>query len=94
MATLSNEQKIKMKLFNNSTSDTVNQQLIDLLQTVNLVQYSPPRSPTVRIADTPVCNSLDNSIQDIPPVPIVDTSLYNNKSVLDIRSPLSDTVSL
>ena len=69
LATLSNEQKIKIKLLNNSASYSVNEELIDL-QTVKTMQYSPPRLP---IADTPVCNISDDSIQDMPPVPVVDT---------------------
>ena len=94
MATLSNEQKIKIKLFNNSASYSVNEDLIDL-QTVNSMQYSPPRSSPVPIADTPVCKNIGDSIQDIPPVPKVDTPAYNNNnsSIQDIPSPLADTVS-
>ena len=42
LATLSNEQKIKIKLLNNSASYSVNEELIDL-QTVKTMQYSPPR---------------------------------------------------
>ena len=93
LATLSNEQKIKIKLLNNSASYSVNEELIDL-QTVKTMQYSPPRSPSVPAADTPVCN-IDDSIQDIPPVPVVDTPACdnNNSSIQDIPSPLSDTVS-
>ena len=93
LATLSNEQKIKIKLLNNSASYSVNEELIDL-QTVKTMQYSPPRSPSVPTADTPVCN-IDDSIQDIPPVPVVDTPACdnNNSSIQDIPSPLSDTVS-
>ena len=93
LATLSNEQKIKIKLLNNSASYSVNEELIDL-QTVETMQYSPPRSPSVPTADTPVCN-IDDSIQDIPPVPVVDTPACdnNNSSIQDIPSPLSDTVS-
>ena len=65
------------------------------LQTVNSMQYSPSWSPSVPIADTPVCNIIDDSIQDIPPVPIVDTPACksNKSSIQDIASPLSDTVS-
>ena len=59
LATLSNEQNIKVMLFNNSTSYSVNEELIDL-QTVNSMHYSPPQSPSVPIADTP-----DDSIQDM-----------------------------
>ena len=93
LATLSNEQKIKIKLLNNFASYSVNEELIDL-QTVKTMQYSPPRSPSVPTADTPVCN-IDDSIQDIPPVPVVDTPACdnNNSSIQDIPSPLSDTVS-
>ena len=92
LATLSNEQKIKIKLLNNSASYSVNEELIDL-QTVKTMQYSP-RSPSVPTADTPVCN-IDDSIQDISPVPVVDTPACdnNNSSIQDIPSPLSDTVS-
>ena len=95
MTALSNEQKIKIKFFNNSASYSVNEDLIDL-QTVNSMQYSPPRSLPVPIPNTPVCNNIDDSIQDIPPVPIVDTPACstNNSSIQDIPSPLSDTVSL
>ena len=91
LATLSNEQKIKIKLFNNSASYSVIEDLIDL-ETVNSMQYSLPRSSNVLITATPVCN---NSIQDIPPVPIVDTPACNsnNTNIQDIPSPLSDTVS-
>ena len=68
--------------------------MIDL-QTVNSMQYSPLRSSFVSIADAPVCNIIDDSIQDIPPVPIVDTPACNNNnsSIQDIPFPLSDTVS-
>ena len=59
LATLSNEQNIKVKLFNNSTSYSINEELIDL-QTVNSMHYSPPQSSSVPIADTP-----DDSIQDM-----------------------------
>ena len=95
MTALSNEQKIKIKFFNNSASYSVNEDLIDL-QTVNSMQYSLPRSLPVPIPNTPVCNNIDDSIQDIPPVPIVDTPACstNNSSIQDIPSPLSDTVSL
>ena len=94
LATLPNEQKIKIKLFNNSASYSVNEELIDL-QTVKTMQYSPPQSSSVPIADTPVCNIIDDSIQDIPPVPVVDTPACssNNSSIHDIPSPISDTVS-
>ena len=60
LATLSNEQKIKIKPLNNSASYSVNEELIDL-QTVKTMQYSPPQSPSVPTADTPVCN-MDDSI--------------------------------
>ena len=68
--------------------------MIDL-QTVKTMQYSPPRPSSVPIADTPVCNIIDDSIQDIPPVPVVDTPACdnNNSSIQDIPSPLSDTAS-
>ena len=69
LATLSNEQKIKMKLLNNFTSYSLNEEFINL-QTVNSLQHSPPRSSSVPIADTPVCNNIDHSIQDIPPVSV------------------------
>ena len=94
LATSSNEQKIEIKLFNNSASYSVNEDLIDL-QTVNSMQYSPLRSSPVPIADTPVCNHIDDSIQDMLPVPIVDTPACNNNnsSIQDIPSPLSDTIS-
>ena len=57
------------------------------------MQYSLLSSP-VPVADTPVCDNID-SIQDIPTVPIIDTSTCNsnNTSIQDIPSPLSDTVS-
>ena len=94
MATLSNEQKVKAKLFNNSASYSVNEELIGL-QIVKTMQYSPPQSSPVPIADTSVYNIIDDSIQDIPPVPVVDTPACdnNNSSIQDIPSPLSDTVS-
>ena len=58
------------------------------------MQYSPPRSSPVPIADTPVCNNIDDSILDIPLVSIVDTSARsnNNSSIQELPSPLSDTV--
>ena len=57
------------------------------------MQYSP-RSSSFAIADTPVCNIIDGSIQDIPPVPVVDSpASNNNSSIQDIPSSLSDTVS-
>ena len=94
LATLSNEQKIKIKLLNNFASYLVNEELTDL-QTVKTMQYYSPRSPSVPIADTPVCNIIYDSIQDIPSVPVVDTPACNNKnsSIQDIPFPLSDTVS-
>ena len=92
LATLSNEQKIKIKLFNISASCSINKELIDQ-QTVKTMQYSP-RSSSFAIADTPVCNIIDGSIQDIPPVPVVDSpASNNNSSIQDIPSSLSDTVS-
>ena len=57
LPTLSNEQKIK-----------INEELIEL-QTANLMKYSTPLSSPVPIADTPVCNNIDDSIQNIPPAP-------------------------
>ena len=68
--------------------------MIDL-QTVKTMQCSPPRSSSIPIADTPVCNIIDDSIQDIPPVPVVDTPACNNNNscIQDIPSPLSGTVS-
>ena len=93
LATLSNEQKIKIKLFNNSISYSVNEELTDL-QTVKRMQYSSLRSSSVPIADTPVCSMIDDSIQDIPPVSVVTPACNNNSSsIQDIHSPLSDTVS-
>ena len=88
LATLSNEQKIKIKLLNNSASYSINEELIDL-KTVKTMQYSPPGSSTVPIADIPVCNIIEDSIQDIPPVPLVDTPACdnNNSSIQDIPSP-------
>ena len=56
---LLNEQKIK--LINNSASYSVNEDLIDV-KTVKSMQYSPPWSSSVPIADTPVCSKIDNSI--------------------------------
>ena len=57
------------------------------------MQYSPPRSSPVPIADTPVYNNIGDSILDVPPVPIVDTPACNNNnsSIQDILSALSDT---
>ena len=83
-----------MKLLNNSTSYSVNEELIDL-QTVKTMQYSPLLLPSVPIADAPVCNIIDDSIQDIPPLLVVDTPACNNNnsSIQDIPFPLSDTVS-
>ena len=94
LATLSNEQKIKIKLLNNFASYLVNEELTDL-QTVKTMQYYSPRSPSVPIADIPVCNINYDSIQDIPSVPVVDTPACdnNNSSIKDTTSPLSDTVS-
>ena len=94
LATLSNEQKIKIKLLNNFASYLVNEELTDL-QTVKTMQYYSPRSPSVPIADTPVCNIIYDSIQDIPSVPVVDTPACNsnNSSIQDIPFPHSDTVS-
>ena len=59
------------------------------------MDYSPPRSSSVPVADTSVCNIIDDSIQDISPVPEVDTPACNanSSSIQDIPSPLSDTVS-
>ena len=59
------------------------------------MQYSPPLSSLVPIANTPVYNNIDDSIQNIPPVPIVDTPACNtnNSRTQDIPFPLSDTVS-
>ena len=91
---MSNEQKIKIKFLNNYASYSVNGDLIDL-QTVNSMQYSPPRLSPVPIAGTPVFNNIDDSIQDVPPIPIVDTPACNNNnnSIQDIPFPLSDTAS-
>ena len=41
LANLSNEQKIEMKRFNNFSSYSVNEELIDL-KTVKTMHYSPP----------------------------------------------------
>ena len=73
---------------------TANEVLTDL-QTVNSMQYSPPRSSSVPMADTSICNNIDHSIQDIPPVPVVDTPACsnNNSSIQDTLFPFSDTVS-
>ena len=59
------------------------------------MDYSPPRLSSVPVADTSVCNIIDDSIQDISPVPEVDTPACNanSSSIQDIPSPLSDTVS-
>ena len=91
---MSNEQKIKIKFLNNYASYSVNGDLIDL-QTVNSMQYSPPRLSPVPKAGTPVFNNIDDSIQDVPPIPIVDTPACNNNnnSIQDIPFPLSDTAS-
>ena len=93
-ATLSNEQKIKIKLFNDSTFYSVIEDLIVHLQTVNSMQYSPPRSSSFPIAYTPLCNIIDDNIKDIPPAPIVDAPACknNNSSIQDIPFPLSDTI--
>ena len=48
LATLTNEQKIKIKLFNNSAFYSVNEELINL-KTINSMWYSPPRSSSVLI---------------------------------------------
>ena len=58
------------------------------------MHYFPPRSSSVPTANTPVCNIIDDSIQDIPFVLVVDTSVCNNNSssIQDVPSPLSDTV--
>ena len=94
LATFSNKQKIKIKikLFNNSTSYSLNEEVIDL-QTVNSMQYSPRWSSSAPIADALVCNIIDHSIQDI--VTIVDTHACNNNNIniQDVLSPLLDTVS-
>ena len=81
LATLPNEQKIKIKLFNNFTSYSVNEELIDL-QTVKTMQYSPPRLSFIPIADTPVCSITDDSMQDISPVPVVYTPACDNMTVV------------
>ena len=90
LITLSNEQKIKIKLFNNFASYSVNEELIDL-KTVKTIQYSSKRSSSVPITDTPVCNIIDDSIQDISAVPVVDTPACNNNnsSIQGMTSPLS-----
>ena len=79
LITLSNEQKIKIKLFNNSASYSVNEELIDL-KTVKTIQYSPKWLSSVPITDTPVCNIIDDSIQDISTVPVVQTPTCNNNN--------------
>ena len=79
LITLSNEQKIKIKLFSNFASYSVNEELIDL-KTVKTIQYSSKRSSSVPITDTPVCNIIDDSIQDISAVPVVDTPACNNNN--------------
>ena len=58
------------------------------------MQYSPPRLPSVPIPDTPVCNIINKSTQDIPPAPVVEIPECNdnNNSIQDIPSLLSDTV--
>ena len=80
LVTLSNEQKITIKLFHNSSSFSVNEELIDQ-QTVNSMQYSHPRSSSVSVADTPVCNIIDDSPQQTP---VTLKSL--NKSYSDLSS--------
>ena len=94
LATLSNERRIKIKFFHNSTSYSVNEESIDL-QTVSSMQNSPPRQRPVPIVDTPVRSNIVNRIQDFPLVPLVDTPACNNNNnkIQDILSPLSDTVS-
>ena len=59
------------------------------LQTVKTMQYSPLRPSSVPINDTPVCNVIDDSIEDIPPVSVVDTPApkKNNINIQDIPSP-------
>ena len=42
---------------------------------MNPMHYSLPQSPAVPIFDAPVSNSNNNSIQEIPLIPIVDTRL-------------------
>ena len=42
---------------------------------MNPMHYSLPQSPTVPIFDAPVSNSNNNSIQEIPLIPIADTRL-------------------
>ena len=69
LATLSNEQKIKIKLFNKSAFYSVNGELIDL----HTVKFVP-------IADTPVGNNINNNVLDIPPIPIVDTPMCDNNN--------------
>ena len=58
------------------------------------MHYFPPWSLSVPTANTPVCNIIDDSIQDIPSVLVVDTSVCNNNnsSIQDVPFPLSDTV--
>ena len=80
LVTLSNEQKITIKLFHNSSSFSVNEELIDQ-QTVNSMQYSHPRSSSVSVADTPVCNIIDDSPQQAS---VTLKSL--NKSYSDLSS--------
>ena len=62
---------IKIKLFNNFASYSVNEDLIDL-KTANSIQNSPLRSSPVPMTDTHVCNNNNNSIQNIPS-PLSDT---------------------
>ena len=61
LSTMWNEQKIKVKLFYNFASYSINEELIDL-KTMNSVHYSPSWSSPIPIADTPVCKIIDNSI--------------------------------
>ena len=77
LATLSNIQKLKIKLLNNSTCYLVNEELIDL-QTVSSMKYSPPRSPPFLVVDTHESNKIDNSIQDIPSPLSVTVKLQQN----------------
>ena len=55
------------------------------------MQYFPLRSSPVPIADTPVGNNIDDSIQGTPALLIVDTPACSTSK--DISSPLSDTAS-
>ena len=76
---IKNELKIKIKLFHNSASYLVNEELIDL-QTTKVMHYFPVQLLPVQKVDTHVCSNIDNSIQDIPSVPIVDTPACNNNN--------------